>query len=129
MEIQNFFYKPGSDVWAALLSSCQLHGPLFSVLSNFFLYAGVQNMQVTHKDRDKNIRQTKELQCRKYSIPGSTIVVVKDGLWISSIAVIHNADHWGFFKLNSRRCERRPLNFAKGRRSQRRSMPPCSTAY
>ena len=47
MEIQNFFNKPGSNVWAALLSSCQLHGPVFSVLGNFFLYASVQNMQVT----------------------------------------------------------------------------------
>ena len=85
MKIQNFFYKLGSNVWAALLSSCQQHGPLFSVPGNFFLYAGVQNMQVTHKDRDKNIRQTKELQCMKYSIPGSMAVVVNDDLWISSI--------------------------------------------
>ena len=48
---------------------------------------------------------------------GSMAVVVDDGLWMSSMAVIHNADYWEFLKLNSQRCERRPLNFAKGRRS------------
>ena len=46
-------------------------------------------------------------------------VVVDDGLWMNSMAVIHNAGHWEFFKWNNRRCERRPLNFPKGRRSQR----------
>ena len=50
-------------------------------------------------------------------------VVVNDDLWISSMAVIYNADHWEFFIFNSRRCERRPLNFTKGRRSQRWSLP------
>ena len=38
-----------------------------------------------------------------------------------SMAVVHNAGHWQFFKFNSRRCERRPLT--KSRRSQRWSMP------
>ena len=48
----------------------------------------------------------------------SMAVVVNDDIWISSIAVIHNTNHWEFFKLNSRRCESRPLNFVKGCRSQ-----------
>ena len=59
----------------------------------------------------------------------SMVVVVNDGLWISSITVIHNAGHWEFFIFNSRRCERRPLNFAKSRRSQRWPLPPCSTTH
>ena len=29
-----------------------------------------------------------------------------------SMAVVHNANHWQFFKFNSRRCERRPLTNA-----------------
>ena len=50
------------------------------------------------------------------SINCSMVVVVNDGLWISSITVIHNIDHYEFFKLNNRCCERWHLNFAKGRR-------------
>ena len=29
-----------------------------------------------------------------------------------SMAVVHNGNHWQFFKFNSRRCERRPLTNA-----------------
>ena len=37
------------------------------------------------------------------SINCSMVVVHNDGLWISSMVVIHNADHWEFFIFNSRR--------------------------
>ena len=39
--------------------------------------------------------------------------VVKDDLWMSSIIVVHNIGHLIFFKFNSRRCERQPLNLLK----------------
>ena len=63
------------------------------------------------------------------SINRSMAVVVNDDLWISSMAVIHNAGYWEFFLFNSRRYEHRPLNFTKGRRSQRRPLSPCSTTH
>ena len=57
------------------------------------------------------------------SIYRSMDVIVDDNLLFKSMAIVHNVGHWEFFKFSSRCCECRPLNFAKGHRSQQLSHP------